>query len=151
MRIQKPRFTSNFHGRRAFPFSSPPISYANPASLEPLLNRAPPPPPSFNGIPLQNLQFVLQISAQLTSNHGSTSNSDFLCNCFGAFFLWKSSTWGLWTKPTFLFFSFRPQSTSSCYYTIFYAFKAFFPWKFSCRPAMAQAFAPPGLPTMIAP
>ncbi|ERN08755.1 hypothetical protein AMTR_s00017p00246790 [Amborella trichopoda] len=43
--------------RHAFPFSSPPISSTNPASLEPPLNRAPP-PPSFNGIPLQNPQFI---------------------------------------------------------------------------------------------
>ncbi|ERN19877.1 protein transport protein Sec24-like At3g07100 [Amborella trichopoda] len=57
MGSEKPRFTSDFHGRPPFPFSPPPISSATPASSEHPLNRAPP-PPSFNGIPPQNPQFV---------------------------------------------------------------------------------------------
>ncbi|ERN06420.1 hypothetical protein AMTR_s00016p00255620, partial [Amborella trichopoda] len=39
----------------------------------------------------------------------------------------------------------------ACYNIIFYGFKAFVPWKFTGRLAMAQAFAPLGLPTMTDP
>ncbi|ERN17097.1 hypothetical protein AMTR_s00044p00093650 [Amborella trichopoda] len=175
MGYEKPRFTSDFRGRRAFPFSSPPISSTNPASLEPPLNRAPP-PPSFNGIPRKTHNLFLQIQCLVDLQSWLYLQFSLPLQLFRSFFSWKSSTWGLWTKPTIHLFSFRLQSTSSiysvsgfnqpppfiqfqasidllllppsCYYTIFYGFRALFSWKFSGRPAMSQAFAPSGLPTM---